>query len=330
MFLRLSVCLFLLSMALAPAGAEGLLVAPNRYGGFYTAGEKVVLVAQHASGPIEYQVSNAQDAVLSVGEARPDREGSANVTLDSRKLAGWYSVTVRQGGQSAAGSFVVIPRSHDPAPTGPSIFGAIVTLPPDMREMDGMAKSLRLAGVRSVLIAGGSGANSGAFADAALREGLQIAPTGSPVPARGAMQLSPAKAYATQLALSGGQVLYYPWNLGDAASLVTPDGCPRLAAMEYRLAAEQLDGAKFVRKLKLGADLTGFEFLRGDDRFVAAWSDTAGRAAEVKITSSSDLIAVDAFGRIHSVPEDLATVTLHLTNQPVMFHGVDEDFWLEG
>jgi hypothetical protein len=143
---------------------------------------------------------------------------------------------------------------------------------------------------------------------------------------RGALNQSPIKAYVRNFALGIPRVFVFSWNLAESAALVNSDGTPRWNAVEYRTMTDQLEGASFVREIHLGKDLSAYQFRRGKQDFVVAWSDVAGVSAPLLLTVHRSLLVTDVMGNSQAVPADNGQARLTLTYEPIFIQGIETDF----
>jgi len=142
----------------------------------------------------------------------------------------------------------------------------------------------------------------------------------------GARNQSPTKAYVRNLALGIPRVFVFSWNTGEGRQLVNPDFTPRWATVEYRTMVDQLEGARFVREVKLGNDLNGFQFQRGSDNILVAWSDLARHKAPIKLTAMRTLLVTDIMGNGTEISPAGGGASVSVSYQPVFITGVDADF----
>jgi len=109
----------------------------------------------------------------------------------------------------------------------------------------------------------------------------------------GGLRLSPLKAVAHSLALGCEKVFLFSWNY-DASSIgYRPD-----VQAECRVAAENLDGATFVRKLDLGdKNITAYLFRRHDgEHLLTVWTEVKGLTVRLKLTSGKPVTVINYKG----------------------------------
>ena len=109
----------------------------------------------------------------------------------------------------------------------------------------------------------------------------------------GGLRLSPLKAVAHSLALGCEKVFLFSWNY-DASSIgYRPD-----VQAECRVAAENLDGATFVRKLDLGdKNITAYFFRRHDgEHLLTVWTEVKGLTVRLKLTSGKPVTVINYKG----------------------------------
>ena len=143
---------------------------------------------------------------------------------------------------------------------------------------------------------------------------------------KGADNQSPTKAYVRNFALGIPRVFVFSWNVGEGRQVVNPDLTPRWATVEYRTMTDQLERAKFVREVNLGKDLCGFQFQRGKEKVLVAWSDVAGYDPAIEFRSERELVVTDIMGNSRAIGVADGAVTVTVSYQPVFISGLPADF----
>jgi hypothetical protein len=141
----------------------------------------------------------------------------------------------------------------------------------------------------------------------------------------GARNQSPIKAFARNFALGVPRVFVFSWNLDEEPSFVNEDYSPKLCAVEYRTMTDYLEGARFVRAVAVGENLSGFQFRRGGRDFLVAWSDRANYEPTVSIPLldekgeplGRDAFIVDATGNTRKPVAEYGRITIDLTYRPI-------------
>ena len=153
------------------------------------------------------------------------------------------------------------------------------------------------------------------------------------------------------IAPKGGRTAAVQWHYG----ILNRDNSPKPSAMAYETAAEELEGARFVREVRLaGKALRGFAFDTPRGPLAVLWDRTEGfdlrtqgprvrgkgeaffhfepwlenwrvKADYVfKVAEGAGGVTVrDVIGRERSVPAEGGTVRLELTGAPVFVRGLD-------
>ncbi len=143
--------------------------------------------------------------------------------------------------------------------------------------------------------------------------------------ANGAHNQSPTKAYVRNFALGVPRVFVFSWNVGEGRQVVNADYSPRWATVEYRTMVDQLEGVRFVREVNLGKDLSGFQFRRGGDNILVAWSDLASYEAVVTLRASTKLVVIDIMGNSTEGPVRDGVATIRISYQPAFVRGLGAD-----
>ncbi len=137
----------------------------------------------------------------------------------------------------------------------------------------------------------------------------------------GGLRLSPLKAVAHSLALGCEKVFLFSWNY-DASSIgYRPD-----VQAECRVAAENLDGAFFARKLELGdKDLTAYLFRRYDgEHLLAVWTEVKGLKARLRLTSRQPVTVINHKGEKSILQPRNGQVSLVANFCPKVIRGLQE------
>ncbi len=142
---------------------------------------------------------------------------------------------------------------------------------------------------------------------------------------KGATNQSPTKAYVRNFALEIRRVFVFSWNVGEGRQVVNPDLTPRWATVEYRTMADQLEGAKFVPSANLGPDGCGFQFQRGKENILVAWSDVAGSESEIKFASQRNVVTTDIMGNSKEIDVVDGTVTVTVSYAPIFIAGLESE-----
>jgi hypothetical protein len=138
----------------------------------------------------------------------------------------------------------------------------------------------------------------------------------------GSLRLSPLKAVAHSLALGCEKVFLFSWNY-DASSIgYRPD-----VQTECRVAAENLDGASFARKLELGdKNLTAYLFRRYDgEHLLTVWTEVKGLTAELRLTSGHSVTVIDHKGSTSVLQPQNGRVRLVADFCPKVVRGLKAD-----
>jgi len=114
----------------------------------------------------------------------------------------------------------------------------------------------------------------------------------------GGLRLSPLKAIAHSLALGCEKVFLFSWNYDKDSIGYRPN-----VQTECRVAAENIDGASFVRKVDLGdRDLTVYLFRRRDgEHLLTAWTEVKGKVVTLRVRSEQAVTLVNHKGMVQTL-----------------------------
>ncbi len=109
----------------------------------------------------------------------------------------------------------------------------------------------------------------------------------------GGLRLSPLKAVAHSLALGCEKVFLFSWNYDKSGIAYRPD-----VQMECRVAATNLDGASFVRKIDLGdRDLTIYLFRKsGGEHLLTIWTEVKGKVLPLRVNAKGKVTVINHKG----------------------------------
>jgi len=137
----------------------------------------------------------------------------------------------------------------------------------------------------------------------------------------GGLRLSPLKAVAHSLALGCEKVFLFSWNYDDSSIGYRPD-----VQTECRVAAENLDGSSFVRKLDLGdKNLTAYLFRRYDgEHLLTVWTEVKGLKVRLGLASRQPVFAINHKGEKAILKPQNGQVSLVADFCPKVVRGLQE------
>jgi hypothetical protein len=137
----------------------------------------------------------------------------------------------------------------------------------------------------------------------------------------GGLRLSPLKAVAHSLALGCEKVFLFSWNYDTSSIGYRPD-----VQTECRVAAENLDGASFARKLELGdKNLTAYLFRRHDgEHLLTVWTEVKGLTARLRLTSRQPVTVINHKGEKSILHPQNGQVSLVADFCPKVVRGLQE------
>jgi hypothetical protein len=137
----------------------------------------------------------------------------------------------------------------------------------------------------------------------------------------GGLRLSPLKAVAHSLALGCEKVFLFSWNYDTSSIGYRPD-----VQTECRVAAENLDGASFARKLELGdKNLTAYLFRRHDgEHLLTVWTEVKGLTAKLRLTSRQPVTVINHKGEKSILHPQNGQVSLVADFCPKVVRGLQE------
>jgi hypothetical protein len=137
----------------------------------------------------------------------------------------------------------------------------------------------------------------------------------------GGLRLSPLKAVAHSLALGCEKVFLFSWNYDTSSIGYRPD-----VQTECRVAAENLDGASFARKLELGdKNLTAYLFRRHDgEHLLTVWTEVKGLTARLRLTSRQPVTVINHKGEKSILQPQNGQVSLVADFCPKVVRGLQE------
>jgi hypothetical protein len=129
------------------------------------------------------------------------------------------------------------------------------------------------------------------------------------------------KAVAHSLALGCEKVFLFSWNYDTSSIGYRPD-----VQTECRVAAENLDGASFARKLELGdKNLTAYLFRRHDgEHLLTVWTEVKGLTARLRLTSRQPVTVINHKGEKSILQPQNGQVSLVADFCPKVVRGLQE------
>jgi len=117
------------------------------------------------------------------------------------------------------------------------------------------------------------------------------------------------------------KVFLFSWNYDTSSIGYRPD-----VQTECRVAAENLDGASFARKLELGdKNLTAYLFRRHDgEHLLTVWTEVKGLTAKLRLTSRQPVTVINHKGEKSILHPQNGQVSLVADFCPKVVRGLQE------
>ena len=137
----------------------------------------------------------------------------------------------------------------------------------------------------------------------------------------GGLRLSPLKAVAHSLALGCEKVFLFSWNY-DSGSI----GYRHDVQMECRVAATNLDGASFVRKIDLGdKDLTVYLFRYSNgENLLTVWTEVKGKVVTLRVQGNEAVTVINHKGAMQKLTAQNGSVRILAEFCPKVVRGLSE------